>query len=372
MKGLIFLLCGLMVCAMGAAVWGIEGDVELLRIVADGYDENMSRLRTWGGTVEVEYRSYTDRDDIDPNILAFPLRTEINLHGGFLIDRDAAITRWFNSIEENRVSDGVEEQHSRRYAGMIQADVDYQMFNILDNAGFVRTLEIWGKDRDVMSVFCYSIFSPLYMWENISQHNNYFCSVLSSEMLRRVYEEAEERERCSVVRDGDLVTFELWSHRDDPCEEVVNRFVYDLSKGYNMVEMVTSSPYGGLHLQADYVQVGDVFVLCEITKNYTNSVGGVDQEMFFHACWETGMVNEVVDPCEFGFDKIGLRIGDSVTDRRTGEFLYNWQGNSDFSGMSSEPVQRCVDGESAGGGGGGCCGRRISCVQQDPCDPCRP
>ncbi|MBN1436358.1 MAG: hypothetical protein JW936_04730 [Sedimentisphaerales bacterium] len=362
MKGLIFLLCWLMVCAMGAVVWGLEGDAELLRLVADEYERNQEGLHTWGGTITTEEHCWMNRGSSESSDeVADSWTASGSFRGEMLVDMDTGMRWWNNYVEEATPgASGNEEHRAGWYRGMMREDADYAMHYEAAEAR-PRMLEISAKGEmngtELRGAGGFLGFDPFYTWHHVMGG----LIVPGSGSARYAYERADEMEGVRVYREGDRVTLDLGSSAELSETSLMDRMVFDLAQGGNVVELERTEGVFESRLEAEYEEMEGVFVLKGITLDSTFREEGTNGEAHLRLTVETNMVNEPVAEEEWGLDRIGLRLGDNILDRRTNTMFYDWNGTSDFSGMRSEAWEErsCC---------GSCCGMRSSRGQKDVCD----
>lgn len=300
-------------------LWGIEGDVELLKFIADGYENSWEKVRTWGGSATIAFEDFNGKVEQTPSSgWRRHKQTE------FLLDRDSKMTRWNARVEEVILDAGKEQQKSPfDYSGIIKPQQAYQMFYDIKNEKKIRTLEVLSPDGVIRTIGGFT-FDPVY----ILQHEVYPDLPL---MLRFYYENSHDPAigECSVVRDGDIVKFEVSLPMEDTDQKTINRFVFDLSKGCNLLEFEALGVETDVRWQIDYERVDDVFIIKGLSNSYVCKVPGNESHSQMKALLVNKMVNKPVNPTEFEFDKIGLRPGDRILDRMVGELVYTWKDEYD-------------------------------------------
>jgi len=314
MRAFKYIMCVLFVVIIASPLLAIEGDVELLKLIADGYETNWEKIRTWGGSAVVEISEVDEK-------------TEKSAQNGwkrhnqaeFLVDRNLGATRWINRIEDITYNQGKEEQRKPfDYSGMVKSNKGCQMIYDSTDKQRIRTMEILPP-ADIIRNEGSFIFDPQYIWEHIYP-------VL--QQLRFCYENANDPNLSSghtIVRQGNIVTFELKVHSEVPGQDNFNRLVFDLSKGCNLVELVALCPVNEVRWKLDYEQIGNVFVVKEMSKSYKDKRQGNERYNQMKVTLNNKIVNKPVDSAEFEFDKIGLRPGDNILDRMVGELVYPWR-----------------------------------------------
>jgi hypothetical protein len=321
MKMMIYCVC-LFVIAVSSTQAVIEGDIELLRYIADGYETSWEQLRTWGGEAETTFISSGGTPP------PYPRDWKRCNHAVFLIDRDAEAVRWNVGIEEI-ILDHDKEQNKKLqdYSGMTKNNRAFQMFYNTKNEKLVRTLEVGPEDNIIKNVTGFS-FDPIYILQK-----DVFPDLPNK--LRFYYEKAKSPKigECKIIRDGDIVKFEVKLITEGSNYENINRFTFDLSQGCNLLELYASGEQTDVQWRLDYEKVRDVFIPKKISRNYVNKTPGSESKSQFNAVFNNKMVNEKVDFREFEFDKLGLRPGDRILDRMVGDLYYIWKPELSKSGV---------------------------------------
>lgn len=124
--------------------------------------------------------------------------------------------------------------------------------------------------------------------------------------------------RITVTREKELVHF--------VCETgpLKTWYVFDLTQGGSPVEWGGSSPSINAKCTRRFEKVNGVWVPKHATAHslYTESGAVLESNI----TWEKNIVNEPIPETEFQPERLGVRPGDMVTDRRTGK-TYIFQGS---------------------------------------------
>jgi len=318
MKVFNYTFCIFLILIVAAPLSAIEGDVELLRFIADAYETNQEKIRTWGGSVVVESSVvYAETEELIQKGRKRHSKTK------FLIDKNFGATRWNTRFKEVTYNEGKEKQREAfDYSGMVKSNQGYQMFYDSEDKQALRTMELLSADNIIRTENGFT-FDPAYIWEHIYPIR---------QQMKFYYENAHNPNFSSghtIIRQGDIVTFESKVPSGIHGKDNVNRLVFDLSQGCNLVELVALSQVNEVRWKLDYERIGKVFVIKEISKSYKDKRPGNEHREQMKATLINKIVNNPVNPAEFKFDKIALRPGDHILDRTIGGLEYVWKETPD-------------------------------------------
>lgn len=297
----------------GVAV--IKGDIELLNLIADGYEANFEKLKTWQGEANMDW-------SLDSKIQTDVRYQSEKQKATFLVVRNFNAAKWTNeSFERILNQNGTKhELDPERSSGMMKKNRVYTM-DLPDKQSeedHSLYLQINAKDQVVLN-FESKHFDPLHILETIS-------SSPIPERLRGYYNNWNNPKLSpgNITRDGDIVTFEVTQQISKGT--VVERHVFDLSKGCSLLEYYNSSPHlSETHWQLTYEKVSGVFVPNSISMRYEDKRPGQKRITKKNAVITTKMVNESVKAEEFELDKLGWRPGDEIIDAvSNSNTLYEW------------------------------------------------
>jgi hypothetical protein len=133
-----------------------------------------------------------------------------------------------------------------------------------------------------------------------------------------------------VTKSGDLITVQVAGPDTNlgGFGWMEDRYVFDTSKGFNMVDFKSTNAIQKKNWQVDYAKFKDVFlpIFIKYSSEYDDTAaGGVKLTFRAEATIKTKMLNEPVDQSEFALDKIGLRPGDTVVDKIQGDIRHEWK-----------------------------------------------
>jgi hypothetical protein len=307
-----------------------EEEIELLRFMADGYEANLDRLRSWKGTA-IMRKGIPPVQPLDGRMpLSFKEDTVEQLK--FVADRDKDAGLWYGTLAGKKDVGSEGKLRSLPVnSGMNKGEYHYRMNAISEpqlNPRSKRRLLIYSKDA-VAHGFENLEFDPLWMLiEDIGAHRT------MGDALRMWAETIEKKMPppegggYNIERKGDVVTIKTWQ----PDNEVgggatfSSSYVFDISKGCSAVGQHHVSSRSETHWKLDYVEHNGVFVPKEVTYVRRRSPSkGLHHQIVF----TTEMVNEPVSESEFSYEALGLRPGDYIVDHTKGGLRYRWR--EDFS-----------------------------------------
>jgi hypothetical protein len=157
-----------------------------------------------------------------------------------------------------------------------------------------------------------------------------------ADLLMEYYEQSSDQSfresdcTLKVNRDADLVIFETRG------ENVLNRFVFDLSKGGSPIKVLIESSVGTQTREWTYEQRGDVWIPKSFT--YTSQWSGPQSDgstkLLRKVTFTENILNRPVAATEFSLDKLGLKVGDLVSDHKLG-MRYQYGGPSDEAALQA-------------------------------------
>lgn len=293
----------------------MKGDIELLRLIADGYEANLEKLSTWKGKVNVK-GFHTPIPSTDWGERRWESEND------FLLDRDQEAIRWHGkTVKGTQILEGKESQLPQSvHSGMIKSKYDFRL-TFPDNEKGRRNLLIVPSGKWPRN-FESNVFDPVHILTK-----EIYPGLL--EQLRGYYKLQSEGNLTfsngSVTRQGDMVTIETDNERGGDVGRIITRFVFDLSKGCCLTDFLNSSRPSESHWKLDYEEISGVYVMKKVALTYKDKREGREYISTREAILTNEMVNEPVNPAEFELDKIGMKPGDGVFDRVMGGISYDWK-----------------------------------------------
>ena len=309
---------------------GVEGDIELLRQVAEGHRANRESIRTWRGTATMTSASRYRGMGGPAGIEVYKSRDEV----AFVYDAGAEATRWnCQRVSGTATRDGkeLEEESTRRWFdnGMLK-----------DGASFELSPMMWGAQGNL-------IRRSLTIEERRGSYLDpmYYLSERGQDIHERMmyYMERSESEKVSgtVSRSGDIVTFDVQQ------EGSLTRWQFDISQGCNLVTRLTAGPSVTENWTREYEKVAGVFLPKRVIEGYTAKGGDeFERSIQREVTFTNQAVNEPVNPSEFELAALGVQPGDWVRDNRTNTgYAYGIEGSAELAGvvvdLDGAPVGEC-------------------------------
>jgi hypothetical protein len=302
----------------------LKGDLELLKFTAMTHKDNRARIHTWQGHAQIE----TSQRDAN-GVMMKQTSSAV-----FLIDHNQEAKRWkwtpiesWIRMEDKLVLDkrSIAEEGKNE---MAKGDAFYVYApGYKTKEGETRNaLVIWpeGKGKARKQSY-YDSFDP--MWYLTGHMTK--CTDDLPERLMFYYREANNPELSegTVTRDGDLVVLEVRS------DDLLNRHEFDLSKGGNVVKYYAESPLEGTELrewtyeQKEGVWIPKTFAL-EI-KEWQSPDSRDITSRIRKVTFVENTLNRPIPASEFSLEKLGVKVGDRVTDRIMG-LSYVYGGSEKF------------------------------------------
>jgi hypothetical protein len=263
----------------------IEGDIELLKVVADGYEANLNRLITWRGQAQVT------------SSLSFgtgpeAIEKEVKYRAEFVLDRHLNAVRWkWFTIEEMDLKQGERINTSGDpIAGITRNDYSYVLFCYdYGSPSEERFLSVYTKDGYPVDSCCEPIRVLEQTWPTPIP-----------ERLRSYHKIAHSPEISpgTIVREGNIVTLEVRQQID--AGTIIERHVFDIGKGCSLMEYYNSSPQmSETRCTLDYEKVSDVWVMKRFSESYTGKSSKLSDVSKKTAEFTSVMVNEPLAQDEF-------------------------------------------------------------------------
>lgn len=307
-----------MMCVLTAAgrtvTAGVEGDVELLRLVAEGNRANRERIETW------RLRAV---ENMTSNLHSPGVWKESTIELYCVHDLNRNAKRWgylpltYRATDEDGVV--IEEakpdsDYQAAINGMVMEGTLYQYYD------YTPKSVTSGKPLIIDHVE-----GDAYMRANHNRDGFYYFGIghgggsVYSHLMFYVRKHDSPALRLKVSRSGDIITVETETEQSKGVKR------YDASCGYNLVELssdtVTDTKEVLWHHKWEWENVGGVFVPAKV--EYENEVLNVDGSGDHGVqkgtiTFDSNEVNVPIDPSEFTLAAMGVKPGDMVQDRRTG------------------------------------------------------
>lgn len=305
-------------CVAATVCSGQElSDTDLLRLIADGYEDNLTRLRTWTGSA---VREAFDEGGEGEGDVKWSERLE------FLADRDQKANLW----RGNRIRQSEEiNQTIELNSGMNKGGYTYKMDFLGDRSGNYSdlrrgTLLIYNEE-----VFPKGIFTPsfdpireLTVTLGVDGQLGGALRVWADDIENNPGPEGSYQ----IIREDSKVTLILYSIDDagKVNKNCFSLYAFDLKKGYSLVESHDLDAQGDeSHWTLDYEEHNGVYVPNKITAKLVD--GKNKSSAIRNILLSTKSVNEEIPSSEFQFEKLGLHPGDYILDHSAGGLRYRWK-----------------------------------------------
>jgi hypothetical protein len=317
-----YVLAGVVVISLALPAAGvIEGDLELLKMTALAQRDNVQRISTWQGSSSVE-SSHEDAQGVS-------WREQSTFH--FVFSRAHEATRWEWKGQSRYVRPGltvgdklVDPNWPWSWTNeMRKGDAFYKYWlgRITKEGQRAGTLVIWPSREAEKGIFSYSFDPMWYLKGRITAGADDLAA-----LLMEYYERAGVYNRnWKINRDADLVIFEMRN------EGVLNRFVFDLSKGGSPIQVLIESSAGTQTREWIYEQRGDVWVpkSFTLTCDWLQPEPDGETKLTRKITFTENVLNRPVAATEFSLAKLGVKAGDRVSDHKLGLF-YRYGGAEDL------------------------------------------
>ena len=304
----IFVLAG----PSASAELGFRGDIELFKTLAMAQRDNAGRISSWQGSSRVEVIR------ADPNGI---LLQDVSSHH-FIYSREHNATRWNLTPEDRYVREGGElvarPFQDKKLSEMRKGDAFYKFnLGIETREGEKRgTLVIWPVQKAEEGVFSYSFDPMWYLTGEVTGWDD------MANRLMEYYQRANDPNFTSLyvsytlIRDGPLVTLEI----ENPTAEMASRYVFDLSKGGTLARYHATMKRNVQIMEWTYEEKDGVW----IPKAWRKAIEW--DPPHFEGCTRytrTAMfventLNRPVPASEFSLEKLGVKVGDMVSDHKLG------------------------------------------------------
>jgi hypothetical protein len=315
-KGFAAFLAGAIVLlGIEPSVGEMKGDIELLKVVADGYEANLAKLKTWRGEAYIV-------SSVPTGAGAEAVHRIEKYRADFLVARTQGTVRWtWFPLEETEPDSGRQiPSRLNPTGGMSKGECVYVLFyDGYGQPGETRRLNIYGENGWPRH-FQGEAFDPL--------------RVLTQEIYPGLIEQlryyhkrgSDMKSQGRIGREGDVVTLET----DNTYEghgRIVTRFVFDAAQGCSLKEFFTSSGSRETRWKLGYQEIAGVFVMKSISVAYVDGRDGRRSISERRATLTSVAVNAPVDESEFSLGRLGLKHGDHIKDTRTNlEYVFGTPG----------------------------------------------
>jgi hypothetical protein len=215
----------------------IEGDAELLRLVANAWKANRERIRTWTGTAEIKSRRQSQSRDATYTSTAF-----------FACDEEAQAKRWswtyqsYELTKDGQTTKSTPNSDFQETYNAMSKDAVFYRYRIWHPVSYQGPHQVTVQAESAARIGNLSDdFDPFYYL----QHNGLD---VDRELMDYYDNKDDPGLSLKVTREGDIVTFESRGLGS------VEYRKYDLSKGGNVVERKMAISEGVVSESADVTE----------------------------------------------------------------------------------------------------------------------
>lgn len=302
---------GVLVATSLRAKAGFRGDPELFRVLAMAQRNNAERISSWQGSSRVEVTR------ADPSGLL--LRDVSAYH--FIYAREHDATRWnwtpgdrYARVEGRLVRDLLpDKQQSEMRKG--DAFYKYNLGVELEDVEKRGTLVIWPERKAEEGVYSYSFDPMWYLTGEVTSWDDMATGLM--EYYRQVGDPNLSRfAQYALTRAGPLVTLDI----ENPTADMTNCYVFDLSKGGTLARYHATMKGNAQSIEWTYEQKDGVWIPKTCTKTIEWNPPRADGSTKYTrtVTFVESVLNRPVPASEFSLDKLGLKVGDLVSDHKLG------------------------------------------------------
>ena len=272
----------------------IHGNAEWIRMVADLHRANTQSILTWKGRVVARYVHTRGPD----------YRYELTNDISFAYSREKNAVRWNSRTIEGKLLIGqtVSEPADAGYrAGMVRDDRFFRYFTMTTEKPD-RAQELLIFEREKVREHLHDLdFDPTYFLKDDGRD--------IAQVLTALYEGAKDHDvgEWYVDRVDNLVSLETRA------DGIVNRYVFDVSKGGNMVSYYAKGS-GEEKCACGYQEHQGVWLLKSFDRSYVYQQDGKTMTVARTIQWQENAVNRPLEPNEFSIDAMGIKPGDYIQD----------------------------------------------------------
>lgn len=282
---------------------GVQGEIELIRMVETGRAANREKLRTWKGKARISGRSSGQ----DGKMSAGNMVTDVSFA------YDAARNWWRWNVEQYEARDGSEDvlpgdEPKSRWSGLVKDSVYYRVPSVdlpEDGEPGHMTINHWRKGRS---------FAADMGIDFMEMSGGKSAAGLPSFATLEIWRD-DARVDVTITREGSLVVLETRAVGFNN----INRYTFDLSKGCNLVGFFAEGDtYGPNSRTYSYEKTDGLWVPTRVeARSQDKGTGRVTESTILLMDHSE---NEPLSAEEFTLASIGMLPGDEVQDLRTGTF----------------------------------------------------
>jgi len=304
-----------------------KGDRELLKLVATQYSANREAIRTWRGKADTALSS---TNTVEGKRVAIISRRSTEFAFDKASDKSMFLTR-------RTGGEGPAESWSTPgrdvWGGILTPEGYFRLFPWSGNqppngkappddqrlltAG-PRSDRKRGDFADAFDPFWYLGASGMNMHRRLTG----FYDNWNNEVVTK-------NSTVSVARDQNMVTFLIQNPGVG-----VNRYVFDLDQGANLVEAEMGFPGDGSIQTRKFAQVAKVWI--PIAAEYRQTNGKTGELLESKVKWTENILNGTIPINTFSLDALGIKRGDQIDDKRT-KTSYQYAAEGELPELAPEP-----------------------------------
>ena len=278
------------------AIAQINGDIELLKMVADKYRANIDKIKTWKGEVKGFRNNTSGISEWTAN---------------YACDFTIPAKRWAITVEKNtNIHDGKETS--------TPVMLNFGMFH--EGAYYdLKYTAPYKDNRHVLAVqdhqfsrpgFMYDVFDPIYFFG--------YGGTKFDEYFMHLYKNAKEMTGWSIKKEGDYIVLQLVINKYGSIPMML--YNIDLTKGANVTrvesrENETDSKSESIW-QWKWKEINGAWVPTEVSRDNIVSLPAPTKVYHNRIVWEKNEVNVALASDEFALQRLGARQGDLIIDTR--------------------------------------------------------
>ncbi len=288
----------------------LEGDINLFQLTAMSQKNNTERIDTWQGGAQVE----TIREHSD----GFMQREKSLYDFLFSIKQDATRWKWTGQeryIREKFNEEEISKHWENDWASEMRKDDAFYKYDQGDKS---NDLVIWPREKAEDGLYSYS-FDPMWYLKGpmtLAPAPNDLAGMLMF-YHRKVNDPNFAPDNIfKIHRNENLVVLEILYF------DIVNRYTFDLSKGGSIVEYYGDDKASSQLREWTYEKKDEVWIPKTFTHKNTRKTPSPDGliQKILKVTFIENTLNHPVPSSEFTLEKLGVTIGDRVSDHKTGLF----------------------------------------------------
>ena len=297
----------------------ITGDKELLRLIANAYQNNIDKIVSWKGKAQIH--DYTTNGAF--NNESYDNRT-IDHSVEFVYDKAIAAARWNWDVKSDTLKRGPSQS--------VNPDLYFKNTMIMGSRSYTHgpifpdpILPDVTPRPSTLVIRSSHDEKPKML--SVDFHPMYYFRLVEDDIVERLmfyYENAENAALSdgSINRNNNIVVFETKAGNS------INRFTFDLSLGGNLISYYAEDPITKVEYGFEYQSVKGAFIPKHFAYENTNNRHDPPRIYKREVEFLESALNEPIPRAEFEFEKLGIAPGDTIIDTLMGlEYQYKSLSN---------------------------------------------